>query len=489
LIFFNSEKRSEDERKRDGRMNERGEGTKSRHKTQTIPFRELSRMVDSLGILVRTKLWAQIIVGMVLGITVGLLLAPTGAHILPENIAYIIAGWLVVPGHIFLALIQMVILPLVISSIILGITSSGDFAYLRKVGLRIAPYFVGTTTVAVTIGIFLAMTIQPGNFIDSSLVDQAMIADTSSPQTVTTGLPETTLPEKIVALIPSNPISAALDKSMLQIVVMAIFIGIALVSIPARHSRIILELAGAVQEVSMKVVSWAMMLAPLAVFGLLADITIKIGLDALLGMGVYVGTVLLGLLCLLGFYLLIVAVIGRRSPWDFLRNIGDAQLLAFSTSSSAAVMPLSMKTAQDRLGVKPAIAKFIIPLGATVNMDGTALYQVVAAVFLTQVYGVELTFGKLILLTATTVGASIGSPSTPGVGIVILATILEGIGVPSSGIALIIGVDRILDMSRTAVNVSGDLTACVVMDRWLADTVEGDPAISGDEETSPPAVD
>jgi len=455
-------------------------------RTQAIPFTELNRLVDSLGILVRTKLWAQIIVGMVLGVAIGLILAPSGAAIVSEHLAYMVAGWLVVPGHIFLALIQMIVLPLVISSIILGIASSGDHAYLRKVGLRIAPYFVATTTVAVAIGIFLALTIKPGNFIDSSLVEQAMTTDARPPQTVTVEIQETTIPEKIVALIPSNPISAALDKSMLQIVVLAIFLGVALVSISARHARPLLELAGSVQEVSMRVVSWAMVLAPLAVFGLLADITIKIGLDALLGMGVYVGTVLLGLLCLLAFYLLIVAVVGRRSPWKFLSDIRDAQLLAFSTSSSAAVMPLSMETAQEKLGVKPAIARFIIPLGATVNMDGTALYQVVAAVFLTQVYGVELTFGKLILLTATTVGASIGSPSTPGVGIVILATILEGIGVPASGIALIIGVDRILDMSRTAVNVSGDLTACVVMDRWLADTVAGDPAaVSGEEVNAP----
>jgi Na+/H+-dicarboxylate symporter len=159
--------------------------------------------------------------------------------------------------------------------------------------------------------------------------------------------------------------------------------------------------------------------------------------------------------------------LGRVNPWHFLEAIREVQLLAFSTSSSAAVMPLSMKTAEQRLKIKPAIAKFIVPLGATVNMDGTALYQVVAAIFLSQVYGIDLTTGQIILLTMTTVGASIGSPSTPGVGIVILATILQDIGVPASGIALIIGVDRILDMCRTAINVSGDLTACTVMNRWL----------------------
>jgi len=225
----------------------------------------------------------------------------------------------------------------------------------------------------------------------------------------------------------------------------------------------------------MQIVSWAMVIAPLAVLGLLAQITMQIGIDALMGMSVYVGTVVLGLILLLGFYLVVLLVVGGVSPFTFLSRVREVQLLAFSTSSSAAVMPLSIKTAEEKLNVQSSTADFIVPLGATINMDGTALYQVVAAVFLTQVFGVELSSGELLLLITTTIGASIGSPSTPGVGIVILATILTNIGVPASGIALILGVDRILDMSRTAINVTGDLTACVVMDKWL-------PSESTDEE-------
>jgi Na+/H+-dicarboxylate symporter len=217
----------------------------------------------------------------------------------------------------------------------------------------------------------------------------------------------------------------------------------------------------------MKIVSWAMALAPAAVFGLLAKVSIEIGFEAIVGMAVYIATVLLGLVLLFCVYLIIVGVLARRKPWHFAAAIREVQLLAFSTSSSAAVMPLSMKTAQTRLGVRPAIAQFIVPLGATVNMDGTALYQIIAAIFLTQVYHIDLTTSQLLLLSVTTIGASIGSPSTPGVGIVILATVVQSIGVPAEGIALIIGVDRILDMSRTAINVTGDLTACVVMDHWL----------------------
>jgi proton glutamate symport protein len=196
-------------------------------------------------------------------------------------------------------------------------------------------------------------------------------------------------------------------------------------------------------------------------------ITMRIGFGAIFGMAAYIGTVLLGLVVLLIFYLVLVSLLGKVSPIRFLRDIREAQLLAFSTSSSAAVMPLSMGTAEKKLSVEPSIARFIIPLGATINMDGTALYQVTAAVFLTQVFGVHLDIWGLIALAGTAVGASIGTPSTPGVGIVVLATILQGIGVPASGIALILGVDRILDMSRTTINVTGDLTACAIMNRWL----------------------
>ncbi len=202
-------------------------------------------------------------------------------------------------------------------------------------------------------------------------------------------------------------------------------------------------------------------------FGLLAQITRKVGIAALAGMSAYMGTVLLGLSCLLVLYALIVRLVAGLGVRRFLGRIREVQLLAFSTSSSAAVMPLSIRAATEALDVRPAVARFLVPLGATINMDGTALYQAVAAMFLLQVYGIELTPGALILLIASTVGASIGSPSTPGVGIVVLATVLQGFGVPYNGVALLIGVDRVLDMARTAVNVTGDLTACVVLNRWL----------------------
>lgn len=425
-----------------------------------------NRLVERLDYLIRTRLWAQILIAMVLGIGVGLALSPTGGALVEETTANTIAAWLALPGRLFLALIQMVVVPLVLTSIILGIASGGNSDFLRRIGTRIAPYFVTTTIVAVVIGGSLALWIEPGQYVERAV---AVASELSTPLPSAEADEPIALPDRIVEIVPANPTSAILQRAMFQVVVLAILIAVALVSIKPERAKPLLDLCVSLQDVSMKVVSWAMALAPAAVFGLLAQISVQVGVDALLGLSVYVGTVLLGLLLLLLFYLLIVTVLAGRNPLTFLRNIRDVQLLAFSTSSSAAVMPLSMKTAQQKLLVSKPVSQFVIPLGATVNMDGTALYQVIAAVFLTQVYGIDLTLGQLTLLAATTVGASIGSPSTPGVGIVILATIVQGIGVPPEGVALILGVDRILDMTRTAVNVSGDLTASVVMEGWLND--------------------
>lgn len=435
---------------------------------RNLPLGEFSILGDLAGkltFLIRTKLWLQIIVGMVVGITTGLLISPDGAALVSPSVAELISGWLVLPGHLFLALIQMIMLPLVVSSIVLGIAGTDDLDKLRQMGLRIVPFFLLTTTLAVLIGVGLAILITPGQYIDPQLLSKTLT--TAGATDTVNQLEAFSIRERIVALIPANPLSAALEESMLQIVVFAILTGIALASIDSGRAKPLLDLARGVQELSMKIVSWAMIIVPLAVLGLLAQITMQIGLKAMIGMSVYVGVVLLGLAILLAVYTLIVYFMADIKPSVFLTKIREVQLLAFSTSSSAAVMPISIKTVVEKFNIQTSIADFVIPLGATVNMSGTALYQVIAALFLTQVFGIELSNGQLLLLAATTIGASIGSPSTPGVGIVILATILGNIGVPAAGIALIIGVDRILDMSRTAINVTGDITACVVMEKWL----------------------
>ncbi len=424
----------------------------------------LHALAGRLDYLLRTRLWAQIVAAMILGVALGLGLSPRGGAWVPAATGEVIGAWLALPGQVFLALIQMIIVPLVVSSIVLGIAGGGSVEFVRRLGARIAPYFVSTTLVAVLIGTALVMWIEPGSYIELSTTPAA----SSVPVEAVSAAAPVSLPEQIVAIIPANPGEAVLNRAMFQLAVLALLIAVALVSIPAERARPILDLCVSLQDVAMKVVGWAMVLAPAAVFGLLAQLSISMGLDAIGGMAAYVGTVILGLVVLILVYLVLVLILGRRHPWVFLKAVRNVQLLAFSTSSSAAVMPLSMTTAINALGVRPTVAKFIVPLGTTVNMDGTALYQVIAILFLTQVYQIDLGTGQLMLLIVTTVGASIGSPGTPGVGIAILASIAAGIGIPGEGIALVIGVDRILDMCRTTVNVTGDLTACVVMDRWLA---------------------
>jgi Na+/H+-dicarboxylate symporter len=412
------------------------------------------------------KLWFQVILGMFLGVVVGLLLSPTAFALVPKDIAFAIAPWVALVGNIFLALIKMIVIPLVMSSIILGITSAEDTQTLKTLGLKIAPYFVFTTIVAVTIGIFITYLIEPGNFVSSQIIDQ--ISNTQVVLKEANILKDISIPDMIVDLIPVNSTKESLDGNILAFVILAIFIGVALMSMKEAEAKPLKDLAKSFQAFSLTVVSWAMKLAPYAVFGLLCNITIKIGFDAISSMSMYVFTVILGLGLLLCFYLIIVYLSSNIKPLEFLRKIREVQLMAFSTSSSAAVMPLSMKTAEEELNIPAPISKFVIPLGATINMDGTALYQVCAAIFLTQLFGIELDLIDVILLAITTVGASIGAPSTPGVGIIILATILQGMGVPPDGVALILGVDRILDMCRTTINVTGDLTATLVMKKLVS---------------------
>ncbi|WP_411891442.1 dicarboxylate/amino acid:cation symporter [Yoonia sp. SDW83-1] len=420
---------------------------------------------QSVRLLIRTQLWAQILLALVLGVGIGLLLSPETDTILTVPVDRVgnLGAWLKLPGGIFLNMIQMIVIPLIISSIALGLTSAGDPAFLRKASTRIVPYFVGTTTIAVLIGAALASGLEPGSYV--TLSDPVDLPATAPPVT-TEDIP---FAARIPSLIPTGLTAASLSRDMLQIVLIAVFLGVALVALPTKTAQPMIDLLGALQAVALKIVSWAMLLAPIAVFGLICEFVMRAGLDALLGMSAYIFSVIAGLALLLLIYLCIVTLLARRNPLQFARSILDAQLLAFATSSSAATMPLSMRVALDRLNVRPAIARFIIPLGATVNMDGTALYQVVATLFMAQIYGVALDPASFALIIVTVVGASIGSPSTPGVGIVILSGILSSIGISPEGVAILLGVDRLLDMCRTAVNVSGDLTACVVMDRWLSE--------------------
>lgn len=421
----------------------------------------LHRLVDQLQGMLRHRLWLKVTVGLLLGILAGFGLGPDLAWVSPST-STILVEWAAFPGQLFLSAVRMMVVPLVFASIVGGLAASENTDQLKALGLRAGAYFVFTSVVAITLGLVVAMLVSPG-----ALLELAPDASTEAPTTAA-GLPKIhEIPQAVLGMLPTNPLGALATGQMLQIVVFAFVMGIALVVMPSKRSAPLLDLLESLQGVCMTVVKWAMKLAPVAVFGLSVRLTATVGIEALVGMAAYVGTVLLGLALLVGFYLVIVAVLGRRSPWAFLAAIRDVQVLGFSTSSSAAVMPLSMQTAEEKLGVRPAMAQFVIPLGATINMDGTALYQGVATVFLAQAYGIELGIGGLALIVVTAVAASIGAPAAPGVGIVILSGILASAGIPASGVALLLGVDRLLDMARTSVNVTGDLVACVVLDRWL----------------------
>ncbi len=416
------------------------------------------------------SLWVKILIGMMGGIAAGLVLSPHGVGIAGNDLPFMLASWVKLPGIFFLGMIQMVVIPLVLCSIILGITQSGELSFRKKMGIRIVFYFIFTTSVAITIGVALASIIQPGNFIDPQLIANFHQDNLVAGAQVNT-FEDLTIPERISNLIPVNVAGAVVEKNLLQIVIAAMIVGIALVTMAPKNAAPIIQLCQSGQEVAMTVIGWAMRIAPYAVFGLLCDIVIRLGMGALFGMAMYMATVIIGLLSMICVYFLIVMVIGKYNVFKFIAGIRDAQLLAFSTSSSAATMPFTLACAEERLDVDPKISRFVVPLGATINMDGTALYQAVAALFLVQIFGagagVELSRMDLVLLMVTTVGASIGTPATPGVGIVVLATILTSIGIPPAAVGFILGVDRILDMCRTTVNVTGDLTATVVMQRWL----------------------
>ncbi|MEM6780525.1 MAG: dicarboxylate/amino acid:cation symporter [Pseudomonadota bacterium] len=430
--------------------------------SQSARGKSLNKSIQSL---IAQHLWLKILIGLFLGIAVGLLLSPSGGALLPTETAYEVGGWIALPGIIFLGLIKMVIVPLVVCSIILGITTSGDLGFLKNIGFRLVGYFIATTAISISIGILLVNLIQPGQFVDTQFVDDAVGASAGIVPTQT--FDELTIPQRIANMIPTNFTQASLERNMLQIVIAGILIGIVILTLPKDTTKPFHDLCVFGQVATMKIISWAMAIAPYAVFGLICEVIIRIGFDALVGVGAYFVTVILGLICMLGVYMAIIVIIGGRNPLTFFSKIREVQLLAFSTSSSAAVMPLSIQAAEEKLDVSEDVARFTIPVGATINMDGTAMYQAIAALFLCQIFGVELTATETLLLLVTTIGASIGTPGTPGVGIVVLATILVGIGVPEYGIAIILGVDRILDMCRTTINVTGDLTASVVMQRWL----------------------
>lgn len=428
-----------------------------------LEFRPINNLSIYLDRLIKGRLWLKVIIGLVLGIGVGILLNPSSG-LTSEEVSANVANWLELPGQIFMKLVQMIMIPLVFTSIITGIVSNTS-ANLKTFGVRLLTYFLFTTAVAIFIGVVITMIFNPGHYVynhgglpDSTEGEMAGVESSSIMDNI---------PGAISNLIPDNPLETILTGEMLGVVIFTIIIGVAITQLKAETARPLIRFSEAIQKICMIVVSWAMLLVPYAVFGLIAALMSRTGFGVFIGLGYYMGVVILGLVILLLFYLSVLFFVTKQRPVKFLKAIKEPQLLAFSTASSAAVMPLSMKTADEKLGVSANISDFVIPVGATINMDGTALFQCVTTIFMAQAYGVELTTLGIVLITITVVAASIGTPAIPGGGVIILASVLQSSGIPVDGLIVIIGIDRILGMFRTAVNVTGDLTACVVFDKFF----------------------
>jgi len=431
------------------------------HEATQAPI-QIARQRFKLRVWITSRLWAQVMAGMVLGFGVGLLLSE-GAGLIDPETAEVIGLWLAVPGRIFLALIAMVLIPLIFSSIVGGLAGAGSGAQLRAVGLRLAGFILLTTTLAAAIGVALAQWLQPGKALSgfsATPASEGTAASGAVPDTAASAA-QTTLPDLIVNILPANPATAIVQGDMLAVVVLAVLVGISVTQVQRARVAPFLDLMDALLSISMNIVKWAMFLAPVAVFGLMAQLVARMGFETMLGISGYVGAVLLGLAALLSLYFLIAAVFAGITPWRFVSVAGSNLLLAFSTSSSSAVMPVTIQTARQ-FGVPESIANLVVPLGATMNMAGTALYQAVAILFLAQLAGVELSAGQIGIVVATLVASSIGAPGTPGVSIAILISVATSIGIPVEGMVIILGVDRLLDMCRTMVNVTGDLVAAVL---------------------------
>lgn len=443
-------------------------------------FRPLISLTTQLDKLIKGRLWIKVLVALCLGIVAGIILGPDLALLDTESVSAITA-WLALPGQLFLAIIQMIVVPLVVASVVLGLAANNNPAALKKNGLIAITFILSSTAIAAALGIFLALNIQPGNYIDASaLIDSDTAPLTSS---VAGGFPSLSeLPNKVAALVPTNPLASMASGEMLQVILFSGLLGAALLSISAKQSKPLFDLLGALQEVSLRIVSWAMLLAPLAVFGLITKLVANLGVEVLGGMMIYVATVILGIFVMTLMYLVVARITWHGPIRQFISHVRELLLLAFSTSSSAAVMPITLDVTENKLGIKPDVSRFLVPLGATINMTGTAMYQGIATVFLAQVFNVDLSLTSYLFIITMAVAASVGSPATPGAGIIILSMVLEGVGVPAAGIALILGVDRVLDMCRTSVNVLGDVVSCTTV-QYITDRADHDTTTKPETQT------
>ena len=404
----------------------------------------------------------KILIGMALGVIVGLLMT------MIDGGMGVVQDWIKPFGTIFINSLKLIAIPLILAALIKGVSDLKDISKLSKMGTRTILIYIMTTVVAVSVGLILVNTINPGKSISEQT--RSEMVENYSGNTVK--YQETALKQKesgplqaLEDLVPQNIFKAATsNKNMLQVIFFAIFFGIGLILIPEEKGAFVKKFFDGFNDVILKMVDLIMLAAPYGVFALLAALAVESpSVDLFKALGWYSLTVILGLLMMIGIYILIVAIYTKKDPKYFINGISPAQLLAFSTSSSAATLPVTMERVTEHLGVEEEVASFVLPIGATINMDGTSLYQAVAAVFIAQAFGMDLSFGTQLGIIATATLASIGSAAVPGAGMVMLVGVLGYAGIPEAGLALIFAVDRPLDMCRTTVNVTGDAAVSMIV--------------------------
>jgi Na+/H+-dicarboxylate symporter len=405
----------------------------------------------------------QILIGMVLGVMFGF-----GAVQFDGGQEFV-TNWVKPFGTIFINSLKLIAVPLIVASLIMGIAGLKDISKLSKMGGRTIGIYVISTILAVSTGLLLVNIIKPGSYVSEQTrndLTSNYAGDAAQKQADAASQQNQGPLQALVDLVPENVIGAAGDNAnMLQVIFFIIFFGVGLILIPPNKSKPVIDFFDGVNEVVLKMIDIIMLAAPFGVFALLASLVVESpSLDIFKALGMYSLCVLSGL----GFLVLVVYPLAVRyftgvSYGDFFRGISPAQLLAFSTSSSAATLPVTMERVTEHLGVDDDVASFVLPVGATINMDGTSLYQGVAAVFIAQALGLGLDFGQQITIVITATLASIGSAAVPGAGMVMLVIVLQSIGVPPEGLALIFAVDRPLDMCRTIANVTGDATVAMLV--------------------------
>ncbi len=414
----------------------------------------------------------KILIGMLLGIIFGFIMNSV------DGGKGFVTDWVKPFGTIFINLLKLIAVPLILASLIKGISDLKDISKIKKMGLRTITIYVMTTVVAIIIGLGIVNVVKPGVGMSQETIEKIKTKYEKSDgvkdkMNKAKSTKDAGPLQALVDIFPQNIFKALGDAKMLQIIFFALFAGISLLLIPEDKSAPLMNFFDSMNEVVMKMVDLIMLFAPYAVFALLANVIIAFDdTEILLKLLVYALCVVGGLILMIGFYLLLVSVYTKKSPIWFLKQISPAQLLAFSTSSSAATLPVTMERVEEHIGVDKEVSGFVLPVGATINMDGTSLYQAIAAVFIMQVIWPEgLTFSNQLVIILTALLASIGSAAVPSAGMVMLVIVLESIGFPAEllpiGLALIFAVDRPLDMMRTTVNVTGDATVSMIVAKSL----------------------